>query len=821
MKALFILSLCIFSMTGFSQDEEDFERFDARPEASEELPEIDLTPPEGSEPPPSRRSRRANVNGVNIEVPGAESGSGDFRAKESNSYATNEEKVFGRQSEGVEDPSKKEKKYVSLNPETAFGPEIIANFDYPNADIVEVTKKMQALTGINLILDKDIKGKVSISAPSPITVGDAWKAYLVSLNMAGLALVKTGEFYRIINARDIRYTPTKIYTGEYVPDVENYMMKIIALKHVDANEIVRNFRPFMTRYGRILDIKQTNTIIVTDTGTNINRLMKLVKFLDVAGFEETMHILKVKNTSAQELAKLIDSIIKKDTGGSSRRSRAAASKASKTGPQISKIIAEPRTNSIIAMANAAGAEHLKKLLLKLDIDTPRTGSGKVKVYYVQHGTAKDLATTLTSLVSNAASQASSSSRAGTGSSSRRGSRFRAPEKQVEAIFSEEVKITSDEATNSLVVTASEIDWLTLQGVLAKLDIPRMQVYVEGLVVETEVKKNNAFGMGYVGAYGEAASQRAGFNAGGILNLGAAAAGDITKLGGVFTNFGVGFGLGKEVNIGTAAAPVNVNAINGFLKAVASDSQSNVLSTPQLLVLDNAEGQFEVTSKVPIITVNTAQGGTQTQGTDFQDVKTIIKIKPQINKATRMIKMKITQQFEDFSGTTSSSLGGRATTQRVADSEVIVRDRDTIAMGGLLRDSVSETYDKIPVLGDLPVLGWLFKEKKKDVRKLNTIFFLTPKIISPYDSLAADNTQDVIKRRNMNVNKNKILEDVHRPELNEIARKVEAQKAGPLYPKSLLERYNKGDGVGKGGSITFDDIPGTIEDDYTQFVEEDY
>src|SRR5690606_20474685 len=201
-------------------------------------------------------------------------------------------------------------KFVNLNPETAFGPEIVTSFDFPETDILNLTSHMQKLTGINLILDIDVKGKVSITAPTAITVGDAWKAYLAALNMAGYTLVKSGAFYKVINARDVRYVPTKIYTGAYTPDTEAHIMKVIALKNVDASEIARNFRPFMSRYGRIIDIKQTNTVIASDAGTNINRLEKMIKFLDVPGHEDSLHIIPVKNSSAQEIAKLLDTILK-------------------------------------------------------------------------------------------------------------------------------------------------------------------------------------------------------------------------------------------------------------------------------------------------------------------------------------------------------------------------------------------------------------------------------------------------------------------------------------------------------------------------------
>ena len=165
---------------------------------------------------------------------------GSFGESESN------QQTFGQR--GAQKPPKgeKESKYVQLNPETAFGPEIITSFDFPDTDILELTKHMQKLTGINLILDKDVKGKVSIMAPSAITVGDAWKAYLAALNMAGYTLVKSGEFYKVINARDVRYTPTSIYTGAYTPDTEAHVMKILALKNVKIGWKKTNLFYFIT-----------------------------------------------------------------------------------------------------------------------------------------------------------------------------------------------------------------------------------------------------------------------------------------------------------------------------------------------------------------------------------------------------------------------------------------------------------------------------------------------------------------------------------------------------------------------------------------------
>jgi general secretion pathway protein D len=647
----------------------------------------------------------------------------------------------------------KSNKYVNLNPETAFGPEIVESFDFPDTDIMEITKHMQKLTGINLILDKDVKGKVSIIAPTPITVGDAWKAYLAALNMAGYSLIKTGAFYKVINARDIRYTPTKIYTGNYTPDTENYVMRVISLKHVSAAEIARNFRPFMSRYGRIIDIKQTNTIIIADTGSNINRLAKMVKFLDVAGHEEALQIVKVKNSSAQEIAKLLDTILKGGSGAAAGRAGTATPRfAGSTGgtestSMISRIIAEPRTNSIIAMANAEGAKQLRDLINKLDVKLISSGSNRVHVYYLNYGDSEELSKTLSSIVTGATAKDG----AGAAGGASRFTAFSGPSDN--PIFSAEVKITSDKNNNALVVTASPTDWLTLKDVIGRLDIPRDQVYVEGLILEATVNKDRAFGVEYVGAYGQGNVQRSGFttqssSTNGLLGL--LASGIPQSLGG----FVAGVGLGPTRTIipkgpnGAAGTPIKVNAVNALIKAVASHSSANILATPQILVLDNTEATFEVGDTVQVRNSTIAQGGVQNFSSTPQEAKLSLKITPQINKVTRFVKLKINQKIDDFKagqGDPTSGIG-LPTTTRTAITEVMVRDRDTIAMGGLLRDRETVVNNKVPLLGDIPVIGWLFKNKSRQIEKVNILFFMTPKILSPYAKTASANTKEVLDRR---------------------------------------------------------------------------
>lgn len=681
--------------------------------------------------------------------------------------------IFGRGT-GINSVKKTEaqKKYVTLNPETAFGPEVITSFDFPNVTLSDLTKHMQSLTGINLILDKELKGNISIMAPTPITVGDAWKAYLAALNINGYAIVKAGAFYKIVNARDIRGIPTSTYTGNYTPDTENYVMRILPLKYISAVETARAFRAFNSRYGRISELAQTNSLIIQDTGDNVNRIVRLIKFLDVPGYEESLQIIKVKNTSAQEISKLLDQILKES---SSTKKRNLPGQANSTAT-ISKIIAEPRTNSIIAMANGEGATQLKDLVQKLDVKLVSTGSGQIHVYYLNYGNADDLSKTLTALISGAASKV--------------GSRFTTPGAATPeaTVFNSDVKITSDKANNALVINAAPTDYLTLKEVIKKLDIPRDQVYVEGLIMETNIDKARGFGISVIGAYGSGGAKVGGFTGGSsdLVNL---ISGNITSLGGLFA----GGGAGPKVTKTVGGQSVTINTVNGLISAIATDNNTNVLATPQLLILDNTQGVFEVGETVPTPEKSTASNGSTTVSMKEQKVAMTLKITPQINKVTRFVKLDIDQKFEDFSERQlpdGLKNEGVATTTRSTVTTVVARDKDTIAMGGLMRDKEVVTENKVPGLGDIPLIGWLFKHWSKKQAKVNILFFLTPRIIASYDKAQPANMKDVLNRRANHMKDTLGEDDPFGSTVKGLYEKAKKQEAGPLYDPEEANKFRK-------------------------------
>ncbi len=706
------------------------------------------------------------------------------------SSETSTDPTFGtRTSKESSTPTADSKKYVHLNPETGYGPEVIESFDFPNASLMEVTKHIQKLTGLNLLYSGELKGKVSISAPTPITVGDAWQAYLSALNMNGYTIINAGSFYRIVELSKVKNIASPIYMGDYTPKGDRFVMKIIKLKHTDAAEIAKSFGRFKGTNGQITPLSETNSILIADVASNVENLVKIIDFLDVPGYKESMHIIKVKNTSASDLAKLLEEIIQSDSrnknANSGRVSRFSqlSSSSSPTGSGITKIIAEPRTNSIIALATAAGAEQLNTLVKTLDVDVPASGTGRIHVYYLKHGNSEELSKTLQTILE--------SSKSG-GATGERASRFSRLGEGNESsnVFNEEVKITSDKNNNALVVTASATDWLTVKTVLDQLDIPKDQVLVEGMVIDTSYSKNREAGFQWVGATAKSNSGRIGSNVTKDF-LTTLISGVPQAMSGLFASFGIGSTI--DIPNGSGGT-IKTSPINVLLKALASDTENNVLATPKLMVLDNGEGTFEASFSVPYAQTTTTQTGGTTAGAAFQEIPLKFKIKPQINKESHMIKMEIDSQVADIATLPSgqSTTGAAAIDKRLINTTVIVRDQDTIVMGGLLRDKDSSSVTKVPILGDIPILGWLFKSKNNNIEKRNILFFITPTIVSPYASTAANLATKAIEERE-EVLKSVVKKGDPIPlkeKTDALKEKLARQKMAPLYDVSKNDEAPK-------------------------------
>jgi general secretion pathway protein D len=621
---------------------------------------------------------------------------------------------------------------LSINDETGDGSKaMVTDFNFPDADIMDIARTLGKLTGKNFIYDKDVKGRISLISNSPITVGDAWRAFLTALDMSGFALIPSGKYLRIARNRDARDKQLQTYAGEFSPNTDALITRIFSLKYITADEVARTFRSFMPANSRIMAYDQTNTVIVTDTGANIGKLAKMLEILDVEGYDAGIEVIQVKYASAAELAKLVDQLLPGNPaggsgGGSPRFGGATAShfsaRRTKEGGLINTIIADERTNALIVHANSKGADQVRELVVKLDQKVPAsTGGGKVHVVYLQFAEAEAIATTLNNLSQTSAGGFKPVGSPGAGSGANPNSA---------SLFEGQIKVAADKATNSLVITASPLDFSTVQHVINQLDIARDEIYVECIIMEVALEKDATFSTDIASIPSGLVSNTSGNLTTFITNPASLSGGVLSFAGGHTTQISVP---------GSTSSSVTISSLLGLINLIQTNSQSNILATPQIIALDNTEAFFEQSENIPYLTTTTTATGLASQSVSKERVALSIKITPQINKISNFVKMKVEAKLGNIeTRQLPSAVQGQAyaTEDRTATTTVVVGDRDTVVLGGLTRDATSETTRKIPILGDIPILGWLFKSHTSTIQKTNLLVFLTPHIIREYERVRA-------------------------------------------------------------------------------------
>ncbi|MBL7715325.1 MAG: type II secretion system secretin GspD [Bdellovibrionales bacterium] len=681
-------------------------------------------------PPPSNRGASTAPRSFEDDfTPDSGSGSGSRGGGGGGRGRSDEIKVGGGLPGGV--IQKNQPAALRIDDETAEGSkEVITDFNFPDADIMDIAKTLGKLTGKNFILDKDVKGKITIISNSPITVGDAWKAFLTALDINGFALIPSGKYIRIARQRDARDKQLKTYTGDYSPDTDALITRLFSLKYLSAEEVARNFRSFMPANSRIIPYEQTNTVIVTDTGSNISKMSKFLEILDVEGYDAGIEVVPVKYASAVEISKLIDSLLpgtpagQPGGGGGAPRFGGAggsrfAARRTKEGGIINTVIADERTNTLIVHANGKGADQVRELVAKLDQKLPaNVGGGKVHVVYLQFAEAEAVANTLNALTQNSGPRGGAAGGTGTGVNPTQ-----------TTLFEGSIKVAPDKSTNALVVTASPADFVTVQRVINRLDIPRDQVYAEVVIMEVSVGRDSDWTANVIAptsglALAPSAADVQAFYASQGLNA---------------KGLTLGFGTGGNKTFTVGGQSITVPNIGGLIQALQTHANGNVLATPQILTLDNTEAEFESAENVPVPQQNLVQGVGQNLSFVDKRVSLSIKIKPQINKLSNFVKMEVTAKLADF---TSRQLPDEIkkfalpTQERVAKTQVVVADKDTVVFGGLTRETVTENGSKVPILGDIPVLGWLFRSKTSKTNKNNLLIFITPTILRPFEKVRA-------------------------------------------------------------------------------------
>jgi general secretion pathway protein D len=564
------------------------------------------------------------------------------------------------------------------------------SIDFNNVDISVFIKFISELTGKNFIVDNRVKGKVTVISPSKISVEEAYLVFESVLEVHGFTTITAGKIIKVVPAPDARGKNIETRLMEESENVEDRVVtRLIQLKYATPAEVKKLFTPLISKSSVLLAYQPTGMLIVTDVLSNIQRLLKILKAIDVDGVGREISVIPLEFADATKLEKIVAKIF-----------APSAKKGSKTALQNSvTLVADERINSIIAVANEDHLERVKGLIALLDREVPR-GKGKIRVYYLENATAEEMAKVLQEIPEKGAVQQKG--------------------KQPLAVTGK-VKITADKATNSLIITAEKDDYDVLEEVIAKLDIPRSMVYIECLIMEVNVDKEFDLGTEWQGFGGTQIDGKSGAFGGGFS---ASDSGLLTNLAGGALPAGASMGVfSQAITIGG----VSFNNIAAIIKAFKKDKDIHIISTPQILTTDNEEAKIYIGKNLPFQTNSTINSNDNTtyDSYEYKDVGTSLKITPQISQE-RLVRLVISQEVSTLESTSTDL---RPTTlKRTIDTTVIVTDGSTVVIGGLIEDNESESEQKVPLLGDIPILGWLFKTRAESNTKTNLFVFITPRVI---------------------------------------------------------------------------------------------
>lgn len=606
------------------------------------------------------------------------------------------------------------------------------SIDFDNVDINLFIKYISELTGKNFVVDPSVQGAVTIVSPTKISEEDAYQVFESVLEIHGYTTVPAGSVIKIVplvSARsqsvDLLKPDTEVMPGDRV------VTQLVPLKHSTPVQMRQVLQPLISKTSLMIAHTQSGMLLITDTSSNIKRLLSIIETLDVEYSREEVGVITLHHGNVNNVAAILQTIFEKSV----------AVKGDTVGiPGAVKVIPYERINSLIVMAAPSDISRVRGLIDKLDVEMEQ-GEGNIHVVYLQNAMAVEMAKVLMDLPQQEEGEV--------------------PNTKTTAISSD-VTIMADEETNALIVTASRAEFKVLEGVIQKLDIPRRMVYLEALIMEVNVDKSFEVGVQWLGA-GEV-SDGEGVAFGGFSSEPAyGAIQDLTNPENALLPAGLSLGVLKQgIEIGGITFP-NIAAI---LRAYKSDEDINIIATPQILTTDNKKAEISVGENIPYITSqNTTASQQDYTQFEYKDVATKLKITPHIGQAdtlrleieTEVIKLK--GQDETLTPTTF---------KRTAQTTVIVENSDTIVIGGIIgHDGVEEEF-KVPLLGDIPVLGWLFKTRSTRELRTNMFIFVTPRIVGNPAEIARVTME---KEDNLGSVMDRVQEELHPPDNPEHALKL--------------------------------------------------
>ena len=614
--------------------------------------------------------------------------------------------------------------------------------NFVNAEIDAVARTMATITGRNVVVDPRVKGLMTLTTERAVTPSVAYNQFLATLRLQGFTVVESGGLDKVIPEADAKLQSATVTVGTAATSsVGNQIVtQIFRLNYESANNLVAILRPLISPNNTINVNPGNNSLVITDYADNLRRLGRIISAMDISNATD-VEIIPLKHAIAADLAPLILRLIDAPSGAAGGVPGQAADSSFKT-----TLLAESRSNTLILRAaNPARAALVKSLVEKLDRtgDTAANGAaGNIYVVYLKNAEAIKLAVTLRAAVSGEANRATSSATAAAPTLAAVTAPAANQPLAQSAQPSTGGQIQADPSTNSLIITASEPQYRQLRAVIDRLDVRRAQVYVESLIAEVNADKAAEFGIQWQGPLGQNGDSAIGllgtnFRIGGqnIISLAAGA-------GSVAPSTGLNLGVVNR----TAGAGGNGIYVLGFLaRFLQANGDGNILSTPNLLTLDNEEAKIVIGQNVPFITGQfTNAGGNGNTVNPFQtierkDVGITLKVKPQISE-NGTVRLTISQEVSTVQASTLNAASGPTTNKRSIDTNVLVQDGSIVVLGGLLSDEYAGSVEKVPGLGDLPLFGNLFKSESRSRKKTNLMVFLRPVVVrdaSSGDALSVD------------------------------------------------------------------------------------
>jgi general secretion pathway protein D len=601
--------------------------------------------------------------------------------------------------------------------------------NFVNAEIEAVARTMGVITGRNVVVDPRVKGTMNLSSEKPLSPLAAYNQFVTTLRLQGVVVVESQGIYKVVPEADAKLITSVVSAGGAPAKAGNNQIvtQIFNLNYDSAANLLPILRPLISPNNTISVNPGNNSLIITDYADNLQRIARIIAASDLPTATD-VEIIPLQNTLASDLAPLVLRLV--DSGTTTTLAAFNAGSGQSDTSVRTTVISEPKSNSLIVRsANSARMSLVKSLITKLDQKNGLNDAGNVHVVFLKNADASKLAVTLRAAISSSAQSPTPAAPAQQGGAAAAQPAAAATGGQIQA----------DLATNSLIISAPDPQYRQLRAIIDQLDSRRAQVYVESLIAEINSDKAAEFGIQWQNALGQRTDPNnlgaVGTNFGtGGKNLLALALSGLSTTATSTTAPSVLPAIGMNVGLGTIIAGKTVLGV--FANFLQTTGEGNILSTPTLLTLDNEEAKIIIGQNVPFVTGqftnSAASAGANGTVNPFQtverkDVGLTLKVKPQISE-NGTIKLEIYQEVSSVQPSSINSTTGLITNKRSIQTNVLVEDGGIVVLGGLLQDEYSGNQEKVPLLGDIPLFGNLFKTESRSRKKTNLMVFLRPVVV---------------------------------------------------------------------------------------------